>query len=114
MASVGMGRRHLPPDEISWLATSGIIATCDPVRDKIVVLTRAMSSATSSISRSMDDGERLSKGTMTAKRRAPNERTCEHRNAMAMQQVQRAGQRFENAKPAERTTWAQDQLDKRK
>ncbi len=43
MASVNIGRRRLPPDEIRWLATSGIRATCEPVRDNIVTLTRCMS-----------------------------------------------------------------------
>src|SRR5271166_594836 len=88
MAKVRMGRSRLPPEEIRWLATSGIIATCDPVRDRIVLLTRAMSSATNSMSRSMEDGERLSNGTMTAKRRAPDEGTTEHRNAMLGRQVE--------------------------
>src|SRR5215468_7175055 len=71
MASVSIGRSRLPPDEIRWLATSGIIATCDPVRDNIVVLTRSMSAATNSLRRSMVADERLSNGTTTAKRSAP-------------------------------------------
>src|SRR5215467_12274895 len=57
----------------------------------MVVLTRSMSAATSSLRRSMVAGERLSNGTMTAKRRAPedvpNARTWEHRNAMVTRQV---------------------------
>src|SRR5262249_34755435 len=91
MASVGTGRSRLPPDEIRWFATSGIIATCDPVRDNMVVLTRSISAATRLLRRSMVAGERLSNGTMTAKRRAPewvpNARTWEHRNAMVTRQV---------------------------
>src|SRR6516164_1812442 len=91
MARVSIGRNRLPPDEIRWLATSGIIATCDPVRDNMVVLTRSMSADTSSLRRSMVAGVGLSNGTMTAKRRAPewvpNARTWEHRNAMVTRQV---------------------------
>src|SRR5215212_3871179 len=41
-----MGRRRLPPDEMRWFATSGIIVTWDPVRDRIMALTRSMSAAT--------------------------------------------------------------------
>jgi len=63
MARVSIGRSRLPPDEIRWLATSGIIVTSEPVRDRIVVLTRCMSGATRSMRRSMVVGERLSKGT---------------------------------------------------
>ena len=51
----------------------GIIVTSDPVRDKIVVLTRCMSSATRSTSRSMDGAAGLSNGTTTAKRRISGE-----------------------------------------
>ena len=36
IASVSIGRSRLPPDEIRWLATSGIIVTSEPVRDRIV------------------------------------------------------------------------------
>jgi hypothetical protein len=36
----------LPPDEMRWFATSGIIATSDPVRDRIMALTRSISVAT--------------------------------------------------------------------
>jgi hypothetical protein len=50
-----------------WLATSGIIATSDPVRDRIVLLTRSISAATSATSWSIEASERLSKGTITAK-----------------------------------------------
>src|SRR5258708_31519145 len=71
MARVSIGRRRLPPDEIRWLATSGIIATCDPVRDNMVLLTRSMSAATSSLRRSMVAGERASNGAMTVTRHAP-------------------------------------------
>jgi hypothetical protein len=59
IASVSIGRRRLPPDEIRWLATSGIIVTSEPVRDRIVLLTRSMSDATSSTSRSIDGVEWL-------------------------------------------------------
>src|SRR5258708_22137285 len=86
MARVSIGRSRLPPDEIRWLATSGIIATCDPVRDNMVVLTRSMSAVTSSLRRSMVAGERLSNGTMTAQRHAPewgpNARAGGHRKGM--------------------------------
>src|SRR5215510_5525539 len=102
MASVSIGRSRLPPDEIRWLATSGIIVTCEPVRDNMVVLTRSMSAATSSLRRSTVDAERLSNEKMTAKRRAPegvpNARTWEHRKAMVMRQVRQthifASERF--------------------
>ena len=36
MASVSIGRSRLPPDEIRWLATSGIMATSEPVRARMV------------------------------------------------------------------------------
>ena len=58
IARVSIGRSRLPPDEIRWLATSGIIVTSEPVRDRIVALTRSMSGATSSTRRSID-GVRL-------------------------------------------------------
>ena len=66
MASVSIGRSRLPPDEIRWLATSGIMATSEPVRATIAALTRCISWATSATNWSIlaDDG--LSKGTMTA------------------------------------------------
>src|SRR6478735_10895345 len=66
MASVSMGRRRLPPEEIRWLATSGIMVTSDPVRDRIVALTRSMSAATSPTSASIEAFDGLSKGTITA------------------------------------------------
>ena len=47
-----MGRRRLPPEEIRWLATSGIMVTSEPVRDRIMALTRSMSAATSPTSAS--------------------------------------------------------------
>ena len=56
IASVSIGRSRLPPELIRWLATSGIIVTSDPVRDRIVPLTRSMSAATSSTRRSMELG----------------------------------------------------------
>ena len=43
MASVSIGRSRLPPEEIRWLATSGIMATSEPVRARMVALTRSMS-----------------------------------------------------------------------
>src|SRR5882757_9049254 len=66
MARVSIGRSRLPPDEIRWLATSGIIVTSEPVRDRIVLLTRAMSEATRPTSSSIDAVEGDSKGTITA------------------------------------------------
>src|SRR5260370_39284553 len=63
------------------------MVTCDPVRDRIVVLTRPMSADTRLIRRSMVVGERLSKGTTTAKASAPSGRTRDHRNAMVGRQV---------------------------
>src|SRR5262249_45216099 len=56
----------------------------------MVVLTRSMSAATSSLRRSMVAGERLSNGAMTAKRRAPEEvpnaRKGEEKKAMGARQ----------------------------
>src|SRR3954454_9274917 len=66
MASVSIGRRRLPPEEIKWLATSGIIVTSEPVRDRIVALTRSMSAATSATSPSIEAPDGVSKGTITA------------------------------------------------
>src|SRR5215813_7778809 len=66
MARVSMGRSRLPPEEIRWLATSGIMATSEPVRDRMVALTRSMSGATSATIASMDAPAGLSKGTITA------------------------------------------------
>ncbi len=42
-ASVIIGRRRLPPDEMRWLATSGIISTSEPARDRIISFTRPIS-----------------------------------------------------------------------
>src|SRR3954467_15296871 len=63
-----MGRSRFPPEEIRWLATSGIMVTSEPVRDKIVALTRSISAATSATSSSIEALEGLSKGTITATR----------------------------------------------
>jgi hypothetical protein len=38
---------RLPPDEIRWFATSGIMVTSEPVRARIVSLTRAISALVS-------------------------------------------------------------------
>src|SRR3982750_4859076 len=63
-----MGRSRFPPEEIRWLATSGIMVTSDPVRDRIVALTRSMSAATRPTSASIETLDGLSKGTITATR----------------------------------------------
>jgi hypothetical protein len=42
----------LPPEEIKWLATSGIITTSEPVRARIVSFTRSISAATNATSAS--------------------------------------------------------------
>ncbi len=60
-----MGRRRLPPDEMRWFATSGIIVTSDPVRDRIIAFTRSMSGATRETSCAMLPGCLSSKGTTT-------------------------------------------------
>src|SRR5919112_6610242 len=63
-----MGRRRLPPDEMRWFATSGIMVTSDPVRDRIIALTRSISEATRETSFSMlafGWGGFSSKGTTT-------------------------------------------------
>src|SRR5260221_6350432 len=110
MARVSIGRSRLPPDEIRWLATSGIIAAGDPVLDNIVVLPRSMSGARSSLRRSMVADNGLSNGMMTAKRRAPewvpNARTWKHRNAMVTRQVR------QNAHLRERTVSKRGELMK--
>src|SRR5437773_12421133 len=61
-----MGRSRFPPEEIRWLATSGIMVTSEPVRDRIVALTRSISAATSATSSSIEAPAGLSKGTITA------------------------------------------------
>src|SRR5882757_8165218 len=66
MASVSIGRSRLPPEEIRWLATSGIMVTSEPVRDRMVVLTRSISAATRETSASIEAFDGLSKGTITA------------------------------------------------
>src|SRR5262245_7974212 len=82
MASVSIGRSRLPPEAIRWFATSGIIVTSDPVRDRMVALTRTISAAPSVVSRSIEGGEWHSNGTTTAKDQAPVARTRDNRNAM--------------------------------
>src|SRR5262245_12841557 len=82
MASVSIGRSRFPPEEIRWFATSGIIVTSDPVRDRMVAFTRSISAATRAVSRSIEGGEWLSNGTTTAKDQAPVARTRDNRNAM--------------------------------
>ena len=66
IANVSIGRSRLPPELIKWLATSGIMVTSEPVRDRIVALTRSMSAATRSTNWSIEAPEGLSKGTITA------------------------------------------------
>src|SRR6202035_2304402 len=63
---VRIGRSRLPPEVIRCLATSGIIVTSDPVRDRIAALTRSMSAATSSIRRSTEALPCVSNGPTTA------------------------------------------------
>src|SRR5689334_10268882 len=87
MARVSIGRSRLPPDEIRWVATSGIIATSDPVRARIVELTRSMSGATSSARRLSEAEFGLSKGRTTAKIHLRTLGKREHRNATLMRQV---------------------------
>src|ERR1700686_1956495 len=78
-----IGRRRLPPELIRCLATSGIIVTSDPVRDRIVALTRSMSAATRSTSGSIEVLPGVSNGTTTAKSLTPGrEGQGKHRNAM--------------------------------
>src|SRR5690554_1629075 len=48
-ASVSIGRRRLPPEEIRWLAIWGMSSTCDPALDRISSLTLPMSSRVSAI-----------------------------------------------------------------
>src|SRR5580704_18214112 len=86
-----IGRNRLPPDVIRCLATSGIIVTSDPVRDRIAALTRSMSAVTSSISLSIDLSIGAwpwdSNGTTTAKIFTPEGAgQSKHRNAMLSRQ----------------------------
>src|SRR5580704_11782831 len=86
-----IGRNRLPPDVIRCLATSGIIVTSDPVRDRIAALTRSMSAVTSSISLSIDLSIGAwpwdSNGTTTAKIFTPEGAgQNKHRNAMLSRQ----------------------------
>src|SRR3954470_6520945 len=82
-----MGRSLLPPEAIRWLATSGIMATSEPVRDRITALTRSMSAAKKPIRRAMDGGEGFSNGTTTAKGSLQEGRTHHNRNAMVGEQA---------------------------
>src|ERR1700759_4345563 len=66
IAKVSIGRSRFPPEEIKWLATSGIMVTSEPVREMMVALTRSMSAATSATSGSIEAPWGLSKGTITA------------------------------------------------
>src|SRR3954464_11367657 len=61
-----MGRSRFPPEEIRWFATSGIMVTSEPVRDRMVAFTRSISAATSPTRASIEAVARLSKGTITA------------------------------------------------
>src|SRR5262249_18087570 len=84
IASVSIGRSRLPPEEIRWLATSGIMVTSEPVRERMVALTRSMSAATSATSGSIDASWGLSKGTITATPRSTfASLKIEHRNPKA-------------------------------
>src|SRR4051812_21298331 len=67
---VGHGQRQHRPQALApggdqMVATSGIMVTSEPVRDRIVALTRSMSPATRATSSSID-APGVSKGTMTA------------------------------------------------
>src|SRR6267142_5479450 len=66
IASVSIGRSRLPPEEIRWLATSGIMVTSEPLLDRMEVLTRSISAATRETSSSIEASDGLSKGTITA------------------------------------------------
>src|ERR1700729_4213807 len=89
-----MGRSRFPPDEIKWLATSGIMVTSEPVRDKMVALTRSMSAATSSTSRSIEGFWGLSKGTITA---TPVSTFAQ--SALSLATIESAGWRGKGRKP---------------
>ncbi len=67
MAKVSIGRSRLPPEEMRCVATSGIMVTSEPVRARMVALTRSMSSATSSVRRWIDSAWGVSNGRTTAK-----------------------------------------------
>src|SRR5690349_14682470 len=54
-----MGLSRLPPEEIRWLAISGIISTSEPALDRISSLTLPMSTAVRSIRSLMEAGSRL-------------------------------------------------------
>src|SRR6516225_1418038 len=88
MARVSIGRSRFPPDEIRWLATSGIIVTSEPVRAMIVALTRSMSAPTRSTSAWIEAPEGLSKGTITATAVSTFAMLCcDNRNCDAARQV---------------------------
>src|SRR5712671_1823233 len=89
MAIVRIGRSRLPPELIRCLATSGIIVTSDPVRDRMVALTRSMSAATRSTSGSIEVFPGVSNGTTTAKALSSEGGAGQgkHRNAMVDRQV---------------------------
>src|SRR5712671_4686441 len=87
MAIVRIGRSRLPPELIRCLATSGIIVTSDPVRDRITALTRSMSPATRSTRASIEVLPWLSNGTTTATIFTPGgEGQGKHRNGMLSRQ----------------------------
>src|ERR1700736_4409740 len=90
MAIVRIGRSRLPPELIRCLATSGIIVTSDPVRDRIAPLTRSMSDETRSTRASSEVLPWLSNGTTTAKIFTPGgEGQGKHRNGMLARQGHR-------------------------
>lgn len=69
IAEAGGGERQHSrrlPKEMRWFATSGIIVTSEPVRSRIVLLTRSRSLATSAESREMPgSADESSNGTTT-------------------------------------------------
>ena len=90
IASVSIGRSRLPPELIRWLATSGIIVTSEPVRDRIVAVD-ALHVGGHEIDQAVDRG--LTADFRTGRRRPRDilhSEDAEHRNAMVTRQVRSA------------------------
>ena len=69
------------------MATSGIIVTCEPVRDRMAAFTRSMS-AGDQRHQALDRGLRPAfKGNDNGHDELPQDKTAQHRNAMVMRQV---------------------------
>src|SRR5580700_4886492 len=77
-----------------WLATSGIMATSEPVRARMAPLTRSMSAETRSTRGSIEGSCGLPNRRITATELSP-QGPRDHRNAMVMLQVYYAASRVQ-------------------